>query len=188
MAGEAGVIELPQTTEDRYTEASAWCQRPELWHSYDQDSPEEEVLEFVAGLVRMMKPSSVLVANSGPGRVVEAIGVELARNDHGFVAWVEPNPKFSELTEDQVRYLSRVEPWEGLETSLGVELLFIDSRPPKRAIQMFESDLVANAVVIIHDTKPGGTADQVAQLEVDRKLIDVWNFATPRGLTLARLA
>ncbi len=183
--------DLPKETEDRYTQASAWCSRPDLWHSIDDSSPEEEVLVFIAGLVRMMKPTFVLVANSGMGRAVEAIGVALSHNNHGMVCWIEPDKKLRELTKDQCNYLSRVEFWE---TTRGWEddpwkadLLFIDGCPPKRTLRDLKDKLAEGAVVLFHDTAPGALADQIMDLEVERAIECVWTFATPRGFTMARV-
>lgn len=186
------MIKAPSTTEDRYTKPSEWCSRPDLWHAIDASSPEEEVLIFLAGLVRLMKPNFCLVANSGMGRVVEAIGLALSQNNHGLVAWMDADKDMRDLTKDQCRYLSRVVYWDEARSwdtdTWKSELFFVDDYSPRRAMRDMKSKLGKNSVVAFHDTAPGRCLDEIIQLEIDKVISDVWNFGTPRGLSIARVA
>ena len=182
--------EPPRQGEDRFTAPSPWCARPDLYRSHDEFSPEVEVLEFVGALVRLSKPNSVLVSDAGLGRAVEAIGVALSVNDHGSVTFSAADEDSERATLNRCSYLSRVDrepakPEDFFEPTF--DLVFIDGQDPVAAIRKWRRCMIDDAVLVIHDTSPSGHAAALARAEDVGKIQAAWTFATPRGLTIARV-
>ena len=78
--------------ESAWTTARPDCPRPEWWHAHDSDSTEIEVTELVAAFVRATQPEFVVETGTAYGQTAHAIGQALARNGHGELLTLEPDP------------------------------------------------------------------------------------------------
>ena len=117
---------------------------------------------------------------------VAIIALALARNELGKVYYTSEDATSKEATEHRCGHLGRVD-HEAPPRGVSFDLAFFDHQDPVSAVRKHGPCMIAGGVIIAHDTRVGEYADRMARAE-DRGLIDsAWPFATPRGLTLARI-
>ena len=79
-------------SEARFTPPRVECPHPERWTSEDIEATENEVIEGVYGLVRMLQPAYVVETGTHRGFMAASIGRALQANGHGRLDTVEIEP------------------------------------------------------------------------------------------------
>ncbi len=174
------------TTEAQFTWPSDDCPRPDWWHSWDSDSAEVEVGEFLYGLVRLLQPSFVVETGTAFGRTAEQIGLALRANGHGHLDTLELDPERCETAAERCRGL----PVTVLERDSltytphrPIDLGFFDSELHLRADEYTHlvPHAAEHAVAVFHDTAPHH------RLRPQLAHLPLLYFATPRGLAIGPL-
>src|SRR4051812_7889171 len=75
--------------ESSYTRASEFCPHPEYYHSPDSEATEDEVSDFIAGLVRLIQPEYVVETGTYHGDTTIRIASALFDNGHGRISSIE---------------------------------------------------------------------------------------------------
>lgn len=180
------------------TSASSECPQPQLWSMLDGWTAEVETLEFLYGLIRLVKPVRVVETGTWHGYGAEAIG--RAMKDNGFGQLVT-----LELDKENHEFATRHLHEAGLESIVSVihesslnylptepiDCLLLDSSLEIRAAEFrhFLPYLRPETVILFHDTSSVHEVvrEQIRQLESE-DLIRSLSFSTPRGVTICRLA
>jgi predicted O-methyltransferase YrrM len=171
------------------------CADPERWHCYDEMSAEVEVMEFLAALVKTVKPRLVVETGSYRGLAANHIGLALKEVGRGRLVTCEISEDLHQQTLRQCasvldvvdcRWCSSM----ALEFEETIDILFSDSSPALRLqeIQHFWKQLTPASLIVVHDVNSGnhkGLREQV--LEVDEKRwLAVVILSTPRGLAICQ--
>lgn len=164
------------------------CSKPHaLWSAPDKDATEVEVTAFVAALVRLTKPFSVVETGTYRGHTTSAIAEALSENGPGVVHSYETDRERSvtayiALREhvDAGRVILINETLTAANCPRSVELAFLDSAMNMRQADMNTvwSNVVPGGIVLVHDASPDRPPGRVRP--PDR--FAMFDFATPRGL------
>lgn len=169
-------------------------ERDELWTSRDEQSCEDEMQDFIYGLIRLIKPQFVVETGAYLGDGTIAIGKALKQNGIGTIITCETEP-------DRVAYVDKRIKEEGLENiaqvvlrtgeelieacGTAIDFAFIDSSPSGKVrgaeIKKLIPLLRSKCMFMLHDTAP--QHEQINQVAREVGLPKVY-FNTPRGLTL----
>lgn len=182
---------MPETSEAIYTAPSAFCPHPERWQAVDCSAAEVEVSDFLAALVRFLKPDWVLETGTYLGITAQKIGRALRENGVGRLITLEVNPEYAEAARLRC---------EGLPVDVIVgesskyrpsnffNLAFFDSRQEDRVLNFLKFRVwLGGAIVCFHDTAPHHLVGKDVKKAERRGLIKTINFHTPRGLTIAEV-
>lgn len=179
------MIEISQPTAE--------CPHPEHWSMHDAMTAEVEVVDFIAQLVRTIKPRLVVETGTHKGFTARAIGAALRENGFGKLITCEVDTKlFSEAKERielaglsaivDVRNVSSLE----LVVDGKIDLLFCDSDVNIRLdeVNRFAPVMSPNALILIHDVSTGSGA--AIRRSVDACGIQRIFLPTPRGLAICQ--
>ena len=179
------MIEISQPTAE--------CPHPEHWSMHDAMSAEVEVVDFIAQLVRTIKPRLVVETGTHLGITAEAIGQALRDNGFGRLVTCEIDPTlFSEVRERieqaglgpfvDVRNISSLK----LTVHSKIDFLFSDSDVTIRIdeVNRFMPMLSPKALVLIHDVNTGSHV-QLRKKVAESGLSCVF-LPTPRGLAICQ--
>lgn len=177
--------------ESTWTKPSHDCPHPEYYHSQDDMSTEEEVLDLVYGLVRAVQPEVALETGTHVGDGAKRIGEALRANGHGRLytfeldrgRWALAHNKVMGLPVDCTNSHSIHNLWE---PPAAIEFAWFDSDFPWRVAEYnhYKKWFNHRTVIGFHDTAEhhGEWSNEV------RDLHDFQNFdlPTPRGVTIGR--
>lgn len=157
------------------------------WSQPTRDATEDEVRDFLYGLVRLIKPEICLELGCHEGDASVAIGDALLKNDFGHLDTCDINLDFVEYTAQRVSGLPVSVfhcPARQLASRVSaVDFAFIDSGKER----FEEAKLIHfnhNAFMILHDSKQ----TEYPGLEDFRKVWkQVLTFDTPVGLALFQI-
>lgn len=178
------------------SEPSEECGTPFLWSMIDGWTAEAETLEFLYGLVRLIKPRVCVETGTWHGHAAVAIGRALRENGFGMLVTLESDAENLEVARrrlERARLGEWVTPVEGASLEYnppeGIDFLLLDSDLQIRGEEFlkFLPQINEGATVVFHDTSSRHQAvrEAIADL-VARGLLTTIEFATPRGLVLAR--
>jgi len=184
---------MPMTIE--VSRPTQECPEPQLWKMFDPMSAEVEVLEFVAQLVKTLKPKLIVETGTYRGLAAFYIGRALKETGRGRLITCELD---KELHEKAVQLLEkaslkdvvdcRLQSSLEIEVNEPIDLLFVDSEPTIRVqeIRRFWDKLSTNTVILCHDVNSGAhqwLRGQVLDLDSGGDL-SVVMLPTPRGLAI----
>lgn len=194
-----GVKQIPEITKP--TEE---CPKAALYHAYDGMGTEVEVLEFLYGLVRLLKPEIVVETGSWKGFGTVHLAQACKDNEFGKVYTCETNP-FIAAQANGLLIEQDLNKYTHIKQTTGVELIklmpyidfaFLDSA---LTVRVDEAELVLpklrkNGVIVVHDTSrfyvknhPEGEGPRLAvRAFVAKHDLSLMQFDTPRGVSLLR--
>jgi predicted O-methyltransferase YrrM len=168
--------------------------KDELWTARDEQSSEDEVAEFLFGLIRLIKPGFIIETGAYLGDATIAMAKALKKNDYGKIVAceiLEERVKFVEnrIKEEGLTEIAQVLQMEGLELAKQcksmVEFAFIDSSPDGavRGAEIMEllPALKSKTLIALHDTAPQHPT--ISKMANSLPLAKIY-LNTPRGLTL----
>jgi predicted O-methyltransferase YrrM len=173
------------------------CPEPFLWHCYDPMTAEVEVLDFIAQLIKTVKPKVVVETGSYCGVGACYIGKALKENMRGKLITCEIVPELHAKTVELVDRAGMKEVVDcrltsslDLEINEPIDILFSDSLPEIRVkeIDRFWDRLSTNALIVVHDVNSGAhhaLRERILQLDRDGRL-SVTMLPTPRGLAICQ--
>ena len=185
----AGTLEVSQPTAE--------CPEPKLWRCFDVQTAEVEVLEFMAQLVKTLKPKLIVETGAHRGASSFYMGRALKEVGRGKLITCE---FIKEFHEKAVTLLGNGGLQDVVECRLGsslemtvegtIDLLFVDSDPQIRIkeIQRFWNQLTTSSLIVVHDVNSGihkPLRDEILQQDTEGKL-SVVLLPTPRGLALCQ--
>lgn len=180
-------------TESTFTPARPDCPHPEHWHATDGDSAEVEVTELVAAFVRALQPEVVVETGTAFGQTAMTIGHALARNGHGHLWTVEPDPERSRQAEVQLLSVPvTVVRAKSLDWTppAGIGFAWFDSLLHLREAEFraYRPQMAGGAMVGFHDCGPqhGVVRDAVERLAHEGELRPIY-LPTPRGVMFAEV-
>jgi predicted O-methyltransferase YrrM len=188
------------------------AERADRYHSIDAGSTELEVLQFLAALVCLFKPSVVLETGSYQGFGSLTLASALETNGHGTLVSVECDAQCvaqcrRQVTEFDPRLLSRIhfvtdfsqnflEQYQGPPFDLCFLDSLLDLRMKEFHILRRRNLLSPGGIVVLHDTSPlraedcpgGGSQTYFGREEWGqmREEFDVFEFPYSRGFVLLR--
>ena len=174
------------------------CPQPRHWGCYDAQTAEVEVLEFLAQLVRTVKPK--LVVETGTNRGISScyMARSLKANGRGRLITCEVDHKVFDKAVELAKKLGVDDIIDfRLESSLDtvveepIDILFTDSLLDLRVkeIRKFWPQLSTRSLIVIHDVNSGchkALRDEVLALDEAHEL-SVVMLPTPRGLAIAQI-
>jgi predicted O-methyltransferase YrrM len=80
--------------ESQFTQPRDECPHPEYWTAHDDGATENEVIEGVHGLIRLLQPEYVIETGTHRGFMAQAIGRALRMNGHGVLDTIEIDQKY----------------------------------------------------------------------------------------------
>lgn len=170
------------------------CQNDELWSSRDEQGSEDEIAEFLYGLIRLIKPQFIVETGCYLGDGTIAMAKALKKNGVGTIITCDIDQKRVEyvdkrIQEEGLEQIAQVVLRDGLsliQTCRSViDFAFIDSSPEGKVrgaeIQELIKYLRPLKMFALHDTAP--QHGQINAVANEIKLPKVY-FNCPRGLTL----
>jgi predicted O-methyltransferase YrrM len=184
-----GMVEISSPTQE--------CPEPQLWRCFDWQSAEIEVVEFLAQLVRTLKPKLIVETGTFRGVVAAAMAKALFENKRGTLITFEVDAQSQRIarkaaSDKDVKNIIDFRLQSSLEGKVDgiIDLLFLDSLPTIRVAELrhFWDNLDFRSIIAIHDVNSGDHAELRAQvLEVDEsRELSVVLLPTPRGLALCQ--
>lgn len=172
------------------------CPNPHWWSMIDGWTAEVEALEFLYGLVRLLKPASVLETGTWHGYASIAVGRALKANGFGHMTTLETDVEsysiaVRNIMEEKLEEVIRCLNLPSLEFTPDdvVDLLFLDSELGIRGDEFshFLPYLKQGSIIVFHDTNAihETVRAQVAHL-LDLGLIERILLPSPRGLALCQ--
>ena len=168
--------------------------KDEMWTARDEQSSEDEVAEFLFGLIRLIKPGFVIETGAYLGDATIAMAKALKKNNYGKIVACETLEDRVKFVDDRIKKEGLTEIAQCLEmTGLElakqcknmVEFAFIDSSPKGsiRGAEIMEllPALKSKTLIALHDTAPQHPT--IHKLANELPLASVY-FNTPRGFTL----
>lgn len=189
---ESPNIALGFYQESEFTKPSPNCPHPELWHTYDIQGTEVEVITMVWGLIRGTQPDRVLETGTSRGFMASAIGQALRDNGHGHLHTYEPVPRTA--AEAHV-HTAGVRDWLTIHTQPSmvpweygpIDFAWFDSLLDLRyqEFDFYYEHMHSRTIVGFHDTARhfGNWSDQIRN---DKRLA-TFDMPTPRGMILGRV-
>ena len=178
--------------------ATKVCPHPELWHCYDEQATEVEVLDFLYALVVMLKPRRIVETGCYNGYGTERLARGCRENGFGVLYTCD-------LAGEQVRKtLARLDAGkytgivvsqctgETLINSISgdIDLAFLDSGPDEircHELRALYPKLSPGGVVAVHNNGIHGWLREKYLPPLLRELnMQHIYFDTPRGVALAR--
>ena len=170
------------------------CPNDELWTARDEQASEDEVAEFLYGLIRLIKPSFVVETGCYLGDATIAMAKALKKNEHGHLTSCD-------IDKEKVEEVRKRLKLEGLENEVMVvtmpgdemirthgspiQFAFIDSGGGEgvreKEVEELLFRLPALSMFAMHDTSPNHKHIHDVADRVDLPKV---YFNTPRGLTL----
>lgn len=125
------------------------------WTSRDQNASEYEVGEFLAGLVRLLKPQRVLETGCYYGDTSLAIARALKQNGHGWLYTCDTDEEMCAHVSRESKDLPLiVRPWTAAELvgkEREIDLAFID-HSGDRASTLHFLGMARHGIVTLHDS------------------------------------
>ncbi len=178
------------------TTPSIECPDSYLWSMLDGWTAEVEVLEFLYGLVRLIKPDFAIETGTWHGFAAQVIGSAMRDNGFGMLVTMETDVESYQVAKQRIeqkkldKYVTVLN-----QSSLTyncdhvIDFLLLDSTLEIRGDEFYHflPSLKPGATVFFHDT---GTVHQivrdvVSQL-VAKGLLDCLHIPSPRGLAICR--
>jgi hypothetical protein len=174
--------------EDSWTPPSAWCPKPQLWHSDDAYASEHEVSALVAAFVTALQPEIVVETGTNSGQTAQAIGRALAASGHGVLYTLEIDAALAARAAERCQGLPvQVIVADSLswEPPGPVGFAWLDSHIGIRAAELERllPHLDGAAVVGVHDTGPQHQVAMSLQPLIDAGRFHCLTLRTPRGVT-----
>lgn len=168
--------------------------KDQLWTARDEQSSEDEMAEFLFGLIRLIKPGFIVETGCYLGDATIAMAKALKENDCGKIIACDISKErvdfvIKRIEDEGLTDVAQAVVMDGqslIKQCKGVvEFAFIDSSPDGkvREAEILEllPDLKPLGMIAMHDTAPQHpTINKVAR-ELPLKSV---YFNTPRGLTL----
>ncbi len=180
-------------SEARFTKPRPDCPHPERWTSQDIEATEDQVIDGIAGLVRMLQPGLVLETGSHRGFATRAIGDALAANGHGRLVSVEIDPRLHAEAVERCRGLECVEIRLGSSLELvldeTIDFAWFDSGPGTVRYEEFKRffpQMTHRTIVGFHDVAPHMLRALVIRLTEEGCLVPVF-LPTPRGVAICQV-
>lgn len=181
--------------ENKFTRGiNPLCPNDKLWSARDEQGCEDEVGEFLYGLVRLIKPAFIVETGCYLGDATIAMARALVKNNHGRliscdidlekVTYTKERIKFEDLREYAEVTLNK---GKELIAMIGsqIDFAFIDSSPRgaerKEEIEELLKYLKPGSLFVLHDTAP--QHEQICQVANEIELPKIY-LNCPRGLTL----
>lgn len=172
------------------------CPEPYLWSMRDGWTAEIETLEFLYGLVRLIKPVFAIETGTWHGRAAEAIGRALVANGRGRLVTLEVDPESHTMATERVAQSGLSDVVEVLnmpsleyDPAAPVDLLLLDSELSLRGDEFtwFRPHLREEAIVVFHDTSAehGVVLDAVRSI-TSSGLLRAIHLRTPRGVSVCQ--
>jgi predicted O-methyltransferase YrrM len=176
------------------TAPRADCEHPEYWTAEDEFATENEVIEGVAGLIRMLQPIYVIETGTHRGFMAEAIGHALLQNGHGHLDTIEIEPALYTTAKNRVRLLPvTVHPGDAakFQPIQPIDFAWFDSGSPDQReteFRAFYCHMRNQALVGFHDTGTHYPAIREAVLHLQElNLLKPIFLRTPRGVALCEV-
>jgi len=172
------------------------CLEPQLWSMLDGKTPEIEVLEFLYGLVRMIKPEYALETGAWRGYTAVTIGMALKGNGRGRLVTLEPDPDCCAAAVQRIRdhLLADVvdvvcQSGPSFTPAPGIDFLLLDSCPGDYSTEFahFLPLLKPGCIILFSETSggQGRVMQDVARLAREQSMAGFF-FPTPRGLAVCQ--
>jgi hypothetical protein len=193
-------------TEDAWTQPSAWCSRPDWWHSDTDDATEHEVTALVAALVGALQPEVVVETGTNTGQTAFAIGAALRGNGHGHLWTLEVDEELAAGARALVRHLPvTVVTGDSMNWTppASIDFAWIDTGPVAGATQEQKDaspphiraqeiagwlpQFSRGAVIGVHDTAPHHPVMSTLLPLLRTSGMSFINLRTPRGVVLAQV-
>lgn len=175
------------------------CPHPELWHCYDSEATEIEVLHALYALVIMLKPKIVIETGCYKGYGSEMIATGMAANNFGEFHTTDIGVDMVGITTARLREKGVQGPNVFVHQGTGVQLIakcpkpvdfaFLDSGADEtrmEELRMLFPYLSQSAVVAVHDTGLQHGLRSYFLATVQRMGLQYFMFDTPRGFSLVR--
>jgi len=181
--------------EGRFTPPSKECPNPDWWTSEDDQATEDQVLDGLYGLVRLLQPQFVLETGSHLGFGTLRIAQAIDLNGHGTLLSVENDHLLFAEAKKKVKHFPfvRMRLCDSLELEIDqpIDFAWFDSGPGWLRYQEFERFFPMmhdRTVVAFHDTglQHPEIRESVQKL-MKRRLCDGALLPTPRGIFLGRV-
>lgn len=170
------------------------CSRPHsLWSAPDKEATEYEVTGFIAALVRLTKPHTVVETGTYQGHTAAAIAAALEENDLGQLVTFEIDTDRALATAEvlaehaagsRIRLVASALTVDQLPPV--VDLAFLDSgmRTRQAELDLLWPRIASGGLVLVHDASPLRPPGKVRP-PGDHQRFDI---ATPRGLLVFQKA
>lgn len=163
------------------------------WSSRDGQSSEDEVCDFLYGLVRAEKPQLAIEIGALVGMSSEAIGSALSRNGSGEL-WTFERDEVDAATVRRRTAGLPVGVWNCWDYECdreydGVDFLFVDGENRAEIVGRWLPRMRLGGLVAIHDTlhrDPAARADARGGVE-SAPWVQTFDIVTPMGLTVCRV-
>lgn len=184
--------------ESRFTKPREDCPHPDRWHSHDINATEDEVSEFIGGLVRCLQPDLVLETGTYKGHTALQIGRALHTNGHGKLITLEQNPGLAgDARANLAKYVEFVDVLLcnslvfALPEDARIDLALFDSGggdTRTREFRYFSRWMHKHTIVLFHDTARQHENILASVLDLaDEDLILPVFLPTPRGLAICQV-
>lgn len=180
--------------ENEFTKLNPLCLNAEEWTSRDVQSAEDEVGEFLYGLIRLIKPKFIVETGCYLGDSTIQMAKALQKNGVGTIIACDIDDERVKFVDERIQKeglekVATVILREGLELietcGEAIDFAFIDSSPEgkvrKAEIEELLKYLRPMKMFALHDTAP--QHQQINKVANEVALPKVY-FNTPRGLTL----
>lgn len=175
---------LSSRKESRFTSPRPDCPFPERWHSFDSDATEDEVSEFIYGMIRAIQPDICLETGTHLGHTSKFIGKALKKNGQGILHTYEPNASKVEKAKAycvglpiQFHAAESMTQWSGEQ----IDFAWFDSLVPLRSkeFEFYYPYMTNRTIVGFHDAGlHHGPWSNTLRTSSKLKVIDL---PTPRG-------
>jgi predicted O-methyltransferase YrrM len=180
---------MPKESDFTKERINPLCQNPELWSAEDYEASENEVADFLYGLVRLLKPGTIVETGCYKGNATKAIANAVRENGFGDFFSCDINGEYVGQVKDMLRLANLpglITPVSGetlLKNLPSVDFAFIDSGGEDREaeIELLLPLMKPYSIFCLHDTAP--QHEKLARLSEKIKLPKVY-LNTPRGLTI----
>lgn len=173
------------------------CPNPRLWSMLDGNTAEVECLEFLYGLVRLLKPELVLETGTWHGGMAIAIASALRQNGLGRLITFEIDQESCAVASRRleaagVKALVELRNESSLEAEVDgpIGLLILDSELSIRGeeFRRFRNSLKPGAIVVFHDTSTTHRVvrEQIEALVAEGSLSAIL-IPSPRGLAVCQV-
>lgn len=178
--------------------ATKVCPFPELWHCYDEQATEVEVLDFLYALVIMLKPRRVVETGCYNGFGTERLAKGCRENGFGVLYTCDISKEQVDNTVSRLKQggyqgiiVNQCSGIQLIHTVAGaVDLAFLDSGPDENRCDELRAlylKISPGGVVALHDTGIHGFLREKYLPPLLRELnMQYIYFDTPRGITLCR--
>ena len=180
--------------ESTFTRPHPECVHPEWWTAEDEQAAENEVVELVSALVRVIQPEYVVETGTHVGRMAYGIGTALQRNGHGTLDTIEIDPV---RADEAITRCAGLPVNVHLMSSLDfvpadlIGFAWFDSLLGLRCPEFlaYREHMERGTIVGFHDTGPQFGLGFRASLSAlsGKRLLRPIKFKTPRGVVIAEV-